>query len=427
MKRLDSISVDKTYYTDEGYLVDHPIVTTCGVFEYRRPDGSVQRELRLPEDVFDKKSLESYKGKPIIITHEAGEVDKENVRTEQIGTIMSAGYRDGDNVRCEIIIHDTNALKRCGLKELSLGYNLDTVYAPGVYNGEKYDCIQKNIDINHLAIVGEARAGEEARLNIDSKDEEILKGGKVMNYKPNFRTDDGTELTPEEMEAAIALFKAQQAANNANGEKTDGANPSDDTKSEPDKTPIEQVRANIDRRDSDSEGMSPEDIIAEQKADLDTLLSEIDKLQAENDMNGDDNSQTKAIDTPADNSNGITPENDKQKGVNMDSVDKMVHDRLDVYRMADKLNLDGFDGLSLKEGKKRIIKAVQPKLNLDGKSDAYIDSAYDIAKGIVDERKTTNDQRRRMTEEKMRKDAKEECNSVSARKHMIERLTGGNK
>lgn len=248
-----------------------------------------------------------------------------------------------------------------------------------------------------------------------------------MNYKPNFRTDDGTELTPEEMEAAIALFKAQQAVNNANGEKTDGVNPSDDTKSDPEKTPIEQVRANIDRRDSDSKGMSPEDIIAEQKADLDTLLSEIDKLQAENDMNGDDNSQTKAIDTPADNSNGITPENDKQKGVNMDSVDKMVHDRLDVYRMADKLNLDGFDGLSLKEGKKRIIKAVQPKLNLDGKSDAYIDSAYDIAKGIVDERKTTNDQRRRMTEEKMRKDAKEECNSVSARKHMIERLTGGNK
>ena len=75
---------------------------------------------------FDKKSLESYKGKPIIITHDAGEVDKENVRREQIGTIMSEGYRDGDSVRCEIIIHDTNALKSCGLKELSLGYSLDT-------------------------------------------------------------------------------------------------------------------------------------------------------------------------------------------------------------------------------------------------------------------------------------------------------------
>lgn len=171
-QRLDSISLDKTYYTEEGYLVDHPIVTTCGIFEYKNEDGSTRRELRLPENVFNQESLESYKGKPIIITHDAGEVDKENVHREQIGTIMSAGYPDGDNVRCEIIIHDTNALKKCGLKELSLGYSLDTDDTPGVWKGEKYDCIQKNIEINHLALVGEARAGEAARLNIDSKDDD---------------------------------------------------------------------------------------------------------------------------------------------------------------------------------------------------------------------------------------------------------------
>ena len=81
-QRLDSISLDQTYYTEEGYLVDHPIVTTCGIFEYKNEDGSVRRELRLPDDVFDEKSLKSYKGKPIIITHDAGEVSKDNVRRE---------------------------------------------------------------------------------------------------------------------------------------------------------------------------------------------------------------------------------------------------------------------------------------------------------------------------------------------------------
>lgn len=55
--RLDSIKLDDTYWTDEGYLVDHPIVTSCGIFEYTNPDGSVRRELRLPENVFDEKSL----------------------------------------------------------------------------------------------------------------------------------------------------------------------------------------------------------------------------------------------------------------------------------------------------------------------------------------------------------------------------------
>ena len=148
MRRMDSISLDQTYYTDEGYLVDHPVVTTCGIFEYQNEDGSIRRELRLPEHVFIEKSLKSYKGKPIIITHDAGEVDKSNVRREQIGTIMSEGYQDGDSVRCEIIIHDTDALRKCGLKELSLGYSLDTIDEPGEWNGEPYDCIQKNIEIN---------------------------------------------------------------------------------------------------------------------------------------------------------------------------------------------------------------------------------------------------------------------------------------
>ena len=283
-KRIDSMSVDRTYYTEEGYFVDHPIVTTCGIFEYKNDDGSTRRELRLPEYVFDVKSLESYKGKQIIITHDAGEVDKENVRREQIGTIMSKGYRDGDNVRCEIIIHDTNTLKNCGLKELSLGYSLDTDDTPGIYEGENYDCIQKNIEINHLALVAEARAGETARLNIDVKDddEQILKGGKAIMGKPNSkgrRADEGAELSPEEMEAAIALFKAQQAASQATGEGTDGGKDEEVSaeESEEEKSAVDQVKENIDRRDSEGEGMAPEEIIAEQKADLDTLLAEIDK------------------------------------------------------------------------------------------------------------------------------------------------------
>ena len=208
MRRLDSISIDQTYYTEEGYLIDHPVVTTCGIFEYQNEDGSTRRELRLPEHVFSEKSLKSYKGKPVIITHDAGEVDKNNVRREQIGTIMSEGYQDGDNVRCEIIIHDTDALRKCGLKELSLGYSLDTVDEPGRWSGEPYDCIQKNIEINHLALVGEARAGESARLNIDSRDDDYktLKGGRISMQNENH------DLTPEEMEAAIALYKAQKAA-----------------------------------------------------------------------------------------------------------------------------------------------------------------------------------------------------------------------
>ena len=437
MKKLrsDSISVDKTYYTEEGYLVDHPIVTTCGIFEYKNADGTVRRELRLPEFVFEEKSLESYKGKPIIITHDAGEVDKNNVRREQIGTIMSAGYRDGDSVRCEIIIHDVNAMQRCGLKELSLGYSLETDDTPGVYRGEKYDCIQKNIEVNHLALVGEARAGDTARLNIDGKDDdiEILKGGKEIMYKPNdgHKTHgDGEELTPEEMEAAIALYKAQKAASQAGGETADGTEPVVPAEPEVEKTPIEKVRENIDRRDAEAGGMAPDEVIAAQKADLDTLLAEIDKLQATNDMNGDTASAEPAKEPGApvaqENNDSEGEKEEQAKAMNADAVDKVIADRLDVCRMADKLNLDGVEQLSVTEGRKRVILAVNPKMNLDGKTETYIAAAYDIAKQSYHERKTTDDQRKKMFTDKVRQDAKEVCGSESAREKMISRMKGGN-
>ena len=47
-------------------MIDHPILTRVGIFEYRRPDGSIRRELRLPEEVFAPESLASYKGKRVI-------------------------------------------------------------------------------------------------------------------------------------------------------------------------------------------------------------------------------------------------------------------------------------------------------------------------------------------------------------------------
>lgn len=426
--RLDSISLDKTYYTEEGYFVDHPIVTTCGIFEYKNTDGSTRRELRLPEYVFDEKSLQSYKGKPIIITHDAGEVNKDNVHREQIGTIMSEGYRDGDSVRCEIIIHDTNALKRCGLKELSLGYSLDTEDIPGIWQGEPYDCIQKNIEINHLALVGEARAGETARLNMDSKDEDYIKGGRVIMYNPDkkgYRADDGEELSPEELEAAIALFKAQKVAENANGEGTDGTAESNSDVGE--KNLIEKVRANMERRNAENNEMSTEDMIAEQKEDLEILLAEIDKLQASNDMSVINEKTSTDLANEEIKDTTIVEEDKQKKEVNMDSVDQMFKERLDICRMADKLQLDGIETLSVREGKVKIIKAVNPKMNLDGKSDSYISAAYDIAKETFYSRKSTDDQRRQMVEAQVRKDAKEESNSNEARKNMINRMMGGRK
>ena len=96
--RTDSVPVDE-HYSAEGYFYDNPILTRTGIFKYTLEDGSERRELRRPEDVFDPESLASYEGKPIIITHDARVINKDNARRERVGTILTPGQQDGETVR----------------------------------------------------------------------------------------------------------------------------------------------------------------------------------------------------------------------------------------------------------------------------------------------------------------------------------------
>ncbi|MCQ2560328.1 MAG: DUF2213 domain-containing protein, partial [Clostridia bacterium] len=196
--RTDHLPLGATYFTEEGYLVDQPVVTMTGIFEYLNPDGSIRRELRLPEEVFAKSSLASYEGKPIVLSHAAGEVDKDHIPEEIVGTVLSPGIPDGDKVRAKIIIHNTNALQTSGLRELSLGYSLTLEETPGVWQGCHYDAVQRNIEINHLALVRWARAGSAARLNIDGKSAEKYKGGIGMLKKD--KLPESKTVEPEKNE-----------------------------------------------------------------------------------------------------------------------------------------------------------------------------------------------------------------------------------
>lgn len=314
--RLDSLPLNQTYFTEEGYLIDRPILTSTGIFEYTNPDGSIRRELRLPEEVFNPESLKSYKGKPIIITHDAGLITKDNVHENGVGTILSEGYRSGNDVRAEIIIHDTDEMKSSGLKELSLGYNLDLDETPGVWEGKPYDAIQRNIVVNHLALVLEARAGDQARLNIDSRDRK-LKGAKNMSANPKTkkgaRRTDGV-MSPEELNKAIQAYKARRAMRLAEKhDEDDSTKPENDpVAAAPGEDPapaggdvavavsgkedgddaaskVQAIKDRRDRRDQEGDPKTLEEangVIANQDGDMDVLFDIIDTLLAERDFGG---------------------------------------------------------------------------------------------------------------------------------------------
>lgn len=166
--------------TDEGYIRADAVVTRTGVFLYRNADGSVRRELRHPDQVFEKASLDSMKLIPITNGHPGRLVNAESAKELGIGQTGENITIDGKYVMIPLAITAADGVEDvdAGKKELSLGYTVDLVKEDGIYNGERYDYRQTNIRYNHLAIVERARAGAEARINLDAADAVQLSDGE---------------------------------------------------------------------------------------------------------------------------------------------------------------------------------------------------------------------------------------------------------
>lgn len=434
--RIDSIPAGSTSFDEQGFLHDAPIVTTTGIFEYALPDGGVRRELRLPEHVFEKESLASYAGKPVIITHDAGSIDKNNVMKEIVGTILSDGYQDGNNVRCKIVIHDIDKVKKIPYRELSLGYSLDLIEEPGTWNGEPYDAIQTNIRVNHLAIVENARAGEQAHLNLDEKkkrvesdDRQNKEGGKKEMHE-NEMHNDGIDMTPEELIEAIKAFKASKGENNGNPDATKpaeaeaGADGSEEKEVPP--TDVQRVPA------TEPDTMeNPVKEIEKHDGKHEKLISLLEGFLAElkNECSQENPVENSAdsVDEPQCGEGNGDSSDDMSCSMNNDSGDDIVMQKLSICRVGDKLNMDGLESKSIIDGKKAIIAKVLPNIRLDGKGTEYINAAYDMAVAEVSKRKGVAYQRQQMTSNAPRRmDGKDNVSMASsARQRMLER-EGGN-
>ena len=205
--RYDMIEV-KAQVDDNGFIRDKPVITRAGIFPYRARNGIVTKEYRPDEEVFADASLSSLAGIPITDGH-SGLINSDNA-TGIIGTVTSPGAKQETNVVADIVIHRSKQIGN--RRELSLGYRCDIDEAPGEYNGEKYDAIQRNIRYNHLAVVNKGRAGN-ARLRLDAADavngpfdtEDKMSETKLVTI----RLDEiDYQASPE---VANALKKAQEA------------------------------------------------------------------------------------------------------------------------------------------------------------------------------------------------------------------------
>lgn len=171
---IDSMAIaDGKASVDEfGILRGVCPVTRCGVFLYLNSDGSERRELRPKEEVFSPSTINSLKLIPITLNHpQEGYVDSSIAVREAIGSTGETIKESGDYVYSSIVVFDKDAIEAITTKricELSLGYTSEIENVSGEYNGEPFDCIQRNIVYNHLSVVERGRAGSDVRIKTDA-------------------------------------------------------------------------------------------------------------------------------------------------------------------------------------------------------------------------------------------------------------------
>lgn len=179
--------------TPQGFLIVEGIASRAGVFEYSRADGSIQRELRLPEHVQSDAALSGYQGAPLTKGHPENPVTPRTSKQVSVGTVLEPARKDGHNVRVRMCIQDSDAIAAVRSKRmaaLSTGYSIDLVETPGVHpEFGRYDAIQTNLVINHLALCETGRAGPIARIRTDSSGRRT--GKRPVSWLTGWRGDAG--------------------------------------------------------------------------------------------------------------------------------------------------------------------------------------------------------------------------------------------
>lgn len=319
VQRFDQINLDeyKLKETPEGYLEGFAIATRIGVFPYMRADGTIQKELRLPEEVFKQDAIDSFKLQPITNDHPTKQVNAENAKQLTVGVTGQEVKQDEKYLAPYVKIMDKEAVAdvKSGKRGLSFGYSVDLEKADGVYNGERYDYIQRNIKGNHLAIVYQGRAGDKARLRLDAQD-------AICVFNNNFNENQNENMSIKKIRLDEKDFEV-----------------------------AEEVAAKLDS--SAAEISSLKNTVKEKQSKVDSLQGEVDglKSQVEN-LNKKDHSA---------------------------EVAEQVKAKVALIAKAKEIlkSDEDLSGLSVREIHAKVITAINPEAKFDDKSDEYVAARFD--------------------------------------------------
>jgi hypothetical protein len=172
VRRYDTGTLKPAEKRPNGWLRVEGRSAKVGILEYDQPDGTVRRELVLPDDLFNPASMASASLVPVTHRHPEALLDDRTVRAHQVGTVGEALRPEGDFLVAPMMITDAAVVAdvETGNTGLSWGYdcNLDPPDPTLFTKWGQHDNIQRQRIYNHLACGVVPRAGAQARIRLDS-------------------------------------------------------------------------------------------------------------------------------------------------------------------------------------------------------------------------------------------------------------------
>lgn len=161
--------------TPEGFLICHNVpIARTGWYEYLGKELGIENKsdeiihvYRSTEEVFNKRAIASFEGKPITDEHPPDLLTSENAQRYAKGTMQNIrqSKEEVDLLLADLVIYDKRLIEdiQDGKREVSCGY--DCVYREN--GNETYS--QTEICGNHVAVVEAGRAGNRVAIKDSSE------------------------------------------------------------------------------------------------------------------------------------------------------------------------------------------------------------------------------------------------------------------
>lgn len=315
-------------------------IARVGVFPYRTVNDDVVMEAKLPTELLSDSTVESANNKPITDGHPSQLVTADNSKELMKGFTAENAHVDGDMVKVDMTITDADLIKEIGdgKEELSIGFKTEVVPVQGEYQGVHYDSVQRNIQINHVAVVKRGRAGHSVRITGDSAEMVLKEKGESMETTKVML--DGANIT-------VAMADADRVA-----------------------------KSNTDLADLKKQ-------LADAQAKAKELQAQIDKIQGKANTADEMKKKADEAQAKADAADKQIEElQGKLKSYEGDGLDKMIEAKLALEKDAKPFLGDSYDfkGKSDKDIKIAVIKAIDDGFDAKDKSSDYINAFFDAVK-----------------------------------------------